>query len=175
MSRFIDKLKQASQSEPQPMGFRKEKSASRPRLLLVAEVKDSAAAGVVEGADAVLVEGAVKNSPAKTDLPVGIRFFGGKAGTKGSLILNPGTPEERNCKSKGVEELKAGDVLSIHLPGSGGYGPPTERDPARVERDVIEAKISLESAREDYGIAFNDDMSIDEEETRTLRAKVEQK
>ncbi len=80
MSRFIDKLKQASQSEPQPMGFRKEKSASRPRLLLVAEVEAGAAAGVVVGADAVLLEGTVKKPPAKTGLPVGIRLFGSKAG-----------------------------------------------------------------------------------------------
>ena len=71
MSRFIDKLKQASQSEPQPMGFRKDKSALRPRLLLLAEVGAGAAAGVTEGADAVLLEGAVKSLPG-TDLPAGI-------------------------------------------------------------------------------------------------------
>jgi len=94
MSRFIDKLKQASQSGPQPMGFRKEKSASRPGLLLVAEVKD-AAAGVVEGADAVLVEGAVKKPPAKTDLPMGIRLSGGKAGKLEGIdfvVFAPETP-----------------------------------------------------------------------------------
>ena len=95
MSRFIDKLKQASQSEPQPMGFRKEISVSRPRLLLVAEVKDGAAAGVVEGVDAVLLEGTAKNTPAKTDIPVGIRLFGGKAGKLEGIdyvVIKPETP-----------------------------------------------------------------------------------
>ena len=36
MSRFIDKLKQVSQAESQPMGFRKEKVISKPRLMLIA-------------------------------------------------------------------------------------------------------------------------------------------
>jgi hypothetical protein len=62
------------------MGFRKDKSASRARLMLVAEVKGGATAGVVEGADAVLLEGVAKNPPVKADLPVGIRLFGGKTG-----------------------------------------------------------------------------------------------
>lgn len=95
MSRFIDKLKQASQSESQPMGFRKEKSASRLRMLLVAEVKDGADAGVVEGADAVLLEGTVKNPPEKTDLPVGIMLFGSKAGKLEGIdyvVFKPETP-----------------------------------------------------------------------------------
>ena len=51
-------------------------------------------------------------------------LFGGKEGTRGEFILNPGTGEEQKEKSKGVSQLKAGDVLSIRLPGSGGYGPP---------------------------------------------------
>jgi len=93
MSRFIDKLKQSSQSEPQPMGFRKTAGFEKPRLLLVVEVRDGAAAGVVEGADAVLLEGTVKNPPAKTDLPVGMRLFGGKAGKLEGIDYIVFTPE----------------------------------------------------------------------------------
>ena len=93
MSRFVDKLKQVSQFEPQPMGFRKEKAASRSRLLLVAEVKDGAAAGVVEGADAVLLEGTVKKLPAKMGLPVGIRLSCGKAGKLEGIDYVVFTPE----------------------------------------------------------------------------------
>ena len=99
--------------------------------------------------------------------PLGL--FGGMQGTTGSLILNPGTEQEQKCKSKGVDELKAGDVLSIRLPGSGGYGPPWRRDPALVHRDLIQDKISLKSAKEDYLVAFHDDMSLDEAETKALR------
>lgn len=98
-------------------------------------------------------------------------LFGGKEGTRGALVLNPNTPEERKQKSKGVSELKAGDLLSIRLPGSGGYGPPWERDPEMVRWDVLNGKVSLKSAREDYLVAFNEDLTIHIEETNSLRKK----
>ena len=90
-------------------------------------------------------------------------------GTKGSLILNPGTAEEKRCKSKGVDQLQSGDLLSICLPGSGGYGPPAERDPETVRWDVLNGKISLESARENYKVVFDKDMNVDTETTASLR------
>jgi hypothetical protein len=93
MSRFIDKLKQVSQSEPQPMGFRRDKSASVARLMLVAEVKGGATAGLVEGADAVLLEGVAKSPPVKADLPVGIRLFNGKTGKMEGMDFVVFTPE----------------------------------------------------------------------------------
>lgn len=98
-------------------------------------------------------------------------LFGGKEGTRGALVLNPNTPEERKQKSKGVSELKAGDLLSIRLPGSGGYGPPWERDPELVRWDVVNGKVSLESARNNYLVILNDDLTINEEETKALRGK----
>lgn len=98
-------------------------------------------------------------------------LFGGKEGKKGELILNPGTEGEQRQKSKGVNRLRAGDVLSIRLPGSGGYGPPWERDPVLVRWDVINGKVSLESAREDYLVILNPDLSINERETSALRKK----
>jgi N-methylhydantoinase B len=102
--------------------------------------------------------------------PLGL--FGGMKGSKGGLILNPDTPQEKKCKSKGVDQLKAGDVLSIRLPGSGGYGPPWKRDPALVQSDVNHGKISLKSAKEDYQVAFHEDMTLNEAETSSLRGRM---
>ena len=101
--------------------------------------------------------------------PMGL--FGGLNGSKGSLILNPGTPDEKKCRSKGVDQLKAGDVLSIRLPGSGGYGLPTERNPESVRWDVINGKISIESALKNYKVVFDEDMEIDYEATNNLRTE----
>jgi len=98
-------------------------------------------------------------------------LFGGKEGTRGELILNPGTSNEQRQKSKGVTQLKGGDLLSIRLPGSGGYGDPRERDPNKVRWDVLNGKVSLKSAREDYLIIFNENLTINEEETKSLRTK----
>ncbi|MBW2128956.1 MAG: hydantoinase B/oxoprolinase family protein [Deltaproteobacteria bacterium] len=97
-------------------------------------------------------------------------LFGGKEGTMGRLVLNPGTDRETPCRSKGVDTIQAGDVLSIQLPGSGGYGPPEERDPEKVRWDVINGKVSLESAIKDYKVVFTDDLSVDEQKTRALRS-----
>ena len=98
-------------------------------------------------------------------------LFGGKEGTRGELILNPGTSNEQRQKSKGVTQLRGGDLLSIRLPGSGGYGDPRERDPNKVRWDVLNGKVSLKSAREDYLIIFNENLTINEEETKSLRTK----
>jgi N-methylhydantoinase B len=99
-------------------------------------------------------------------------LFGGKEGTRGELILNPGTPKEQKQKSKGVTQIKAGDVLSIRLPGSGGYGDPRDRAPEKVHWDVINGKIGLESARKNYGVVLNSDLTLNEEETKALRKKM---
>ena len=99
--------------------------------------------------------------------PLGL--FGGMEGSMGSLIMNPDTPEQKRCKSKGVDQIKAGDLLSIRLPGSGGYGPPVERDPEAVLWDVINGKISIESARKDYRVVFDEEMGVDMEATGILR------
>lgn len=96
-------------------------------------------------------------------------LFGGKEGHKGRLILNPGTPQEERLKSKGVSPIKKGDVLSIRLPGSGGYGDPLERDPEMVRWDVLNGKITLESARKDYGVVLTADLAIDNLGTAFLR------
>ncbi len=98
--------------------------------------------------------------------------FGGKEGSKGSFILNPGTDRETRGKAKGVDEIKAGDVLSIRLPGSGGYGPPWERDPQAVAWDVKNGKVSRKSAVEDYGVILDEAFHVDEAATARLRSSI---
>lgn len=57
--------------------------------------------------------------------------------------------------------------------GGCGVGDPLERDPEKVLKDVIEEKVSLESARKDYGVvieaAGEDVLKVNMEETRKLR------
>ena len=38
--------------------------------------------------------------------------------------------------------VKPGDVLTILVPGSGGYGNPAERDPAAIARDIAEGFVT---------------------------------
>jgi N-methylhydantoinase B/oxoprolinase/acetone carboxylase alpha subunit len=60
-------------------------------------------------------------------------------------------------------------VISICSTG-GGYGPPEERDPERVGRDVADGIVSRQRAREVYRVALRDDGAIDAAETARLRA-----
>ncbi len=79
-------------------------------------------------------------------------LFGGKEGAVGEFVLNPDTPEARPMKSKGLDHLTRDDLVSLRLPGAGGYGDPGKRDRDRLLRDVRDGKISVESAKRDYGV-----------------------
>jgi len=70
-------------------------------------------------------------------------LFGGGEGGKGGVVLNAGRPSERRLGSKVAGlRLVEGDAVTIVTPGAGGYGPPAERDPALIERDRREGKVS---------------------------------
>jgi N-methylhydantoinase B/oxoprolinase/acetone carboxylase alpha subunit len=86
-------------------------------------------------------------------------------------VLDPDTPNERPLKSKGLDVLNTGDVVSLRLPGAGGYGAPLERDPELLLADVRDGKVSLESARQDYHVVVDPEaLTIDEEATSRLRS-----
>lgn len=97
-------------------------------------------------------------------------LFGGKEGSKGKFILNPDAAEPVTLRSKGVNQLKEGDRVSLQLPGAGGYGDPCTRDAEAVLRDVRDGKVSLESARTDYLVVIDPGtMTIDQAATEQLR------
>jgi N-methylhydantoinase B len=104
--------------------------------------------------------------------PPGI--FGGKEGTPGGVVLNPGQPDERPLASKfPFRRTRAGDTIRTISPGGGGYGDPLERDPARVLEDVLDELISVQSAREQYGAVLVERdgiVTVDADATRDLRA-----
>ena len=79
-------------------------------------------------------------------------LFGGGDGAKGQLFLNPDGANERELRSKTVDcKLTRGDVVSMRTQGGGGYGPAAERDPAAIERDLREGKITAADAGDSYG------------------------
>jgi len=58
----------------------------------------------------------------------------------------------REVPTKVRMELKKGDQLLTQTPGAGGWGDPRARDRSRVERDVVDGLVSLERARDVYGL-----------------------
>ncbi|MBM3599493.1 MAG: hydantoinase B/oxoprolinase family protein [Alphaproteobacteria bacterium] len=61
-----------------------------------------------------------------------------------------------NIPSKQVFRMNTGDSLVIHSAGGGGYGSPLERPVTAVVADVLDHKISRESAATKYGVIIDE-------------------
>ena len=77
-------------------------------------------------------------------------LFGGEAGSLGETLLNPDGNSEP-LHSKGMYDLKRGDVISFRLSGAGGYGPVADRDPTAIAQDLADGYVTNEGAMNDYG------------------------
>jgi N-methylhydantoinase B len=92
-------------------------------------------------------------------------LFNGKDGAKAQFLINgeKGNPY-------GLTQLRPGDVVTMDAAGGGGYGDPLQRDVELVQRDVLHGYVSIEGARDHYGVVIDpDSMDIDMDATRTLR------
>ena len=94
--------------------------------------------------------------------------FGGHAGRVAEYV-HVRAGEETRLGSKSTIDLVPGDVISVRSSGGGGYGPPEEREPERVLRDVLEGKVSLERARDIYRVAIVE-RRLDMAATEALRS-----
>ncbi|HEU5188093.1 MAG TPA: hydantoinase B/oxoprolinase family protein [Methylomirabilota bacterium] len=92
---------------------------------------------------------------------------GGQAGRTGRIILNPGTPDERELPALGDGiTLKRGDLLRLETCGGGGWGDPLVREPERVKQDVARGLVTARGALEDYGVAL-DAVTLEIDKTAT--------
>jgi len=94
-------------------------------------------------------------------------LFGGNPGARAQFLVNgvPGNPY-------GLTQLKPGDAVTIDAAGGGGHGNPLDRDPEMVENDVLEGYVSLEKAKENYGVVIDPKTTkADREATKKLRSQ----
>jgi len=95
----------------------------------------------------------------------------GRPGARGATILNPGTAGAQTLHSKAIHPLVQGDLVSMRVSGSGGYGDQVTRDPEAVARDVFLGYVSAKAARAAYGVAVDPTTGeVDRPETGRLRA-----
>jgi len=96
-------------------------------------------------------------------------LFGGGEGRRARYVRDPeGKAEELG--SKRTVGLEMGDVVSVQTPGGGGRGDPLERDPQDVLRDLRDGKVSLERAKEIYGVVTQpSSLELDATQTQDLR------
>jgi N-methylhydantoinase B len=88
------------------------------------------------------------------DAPWGV--FGGKPGHGGKVELRKtaiGEVHSQPVKFSGLRTDGA-DVITYYSPVGGGYGDPLERDPEKVLDDVLDGFITVDHARNDYGVVL---------------------
>ncbi|MBU8849801.1 MAG: hydantoinase B/oxoprolinase family protein [Desulfobacterales bacterium] len=92
-------------------------------------------------------------------------IFGGKDGSKAQFLKNG-----ENADPSGLTFCDPGDRISFISAGGGGYGDPFERNPEAVERDVQYGYVSIEKAKQDYGVVIDSEsLTLDLAATLQLR------
>jgi N-methylhydantoinase B len=71
---------------------------------------------------------------------------GGGPGQCGRVSLKSGT----ELKPKGLQVIPPNDRLVIEMPGGGGMGPASKRDPSAIQRDMRLGYLSAMAAKRDY-------------------------
>ena len=88
-----------------------------------------------------------------TGRPTGLGVAGGSSGAKAEAMLADEGHEFKQAPQYGLVRAKR-PRLAIRSPGGGGVGDPLERDVDRVVRDVRDGLVSIEKAKEQYGVVM---------------------
>ena len=99
---------------------------------------------------------------------------GGMGGGLSRVILNPGTPEEREIRAFSDDNhWKRGDLVRICTAGGGGWGDPLEREAGMVLDDVKDGFVSARAALDDYGVVIDGDaLTVDLAATAAKREAI---
>ena len=100
----------------------------------------------------------------RTKFPA-LGFAGGKNGGLGDFFLSDGA----HPHPKAQYRLLPGQKVTLRLPGGAGFYSPLERDPELVRQDVLNGYVSLQAARDEYGVVLTEGLAIDWERTKSLR------
>ncbi len=101
---------------------------------------------------------------------------GGKAGEPFCVTVDlEGEARELGGLVDGEPVLK-GQIVRVVTTGGGGWGDPLEREPGLVLADVMEGRVSIDRARDDYGVvlagAGTAGVAVDEPATAERRASL---
>ncbi|MBS1089717.1 hydantoinase B/oxoprolinase family protein [Gluconobacter wancherniae] len=146
------------------------------RIEQYAIAQDSSGAGCYRGGLGITREYRILQD----DVYFGVRSDKVKYPPHGLFGGKPGAPTVNRLRTQQGEHilpamptkpitLNTGDVFFHTMAGGGGYGDALERDPDHVLNDVIDEKISLTSAFEEYGVVLTDRKSIDRDATLQRR------
>jgi N-methylhydantoinase B len=97
--------------------------------------------------------------------------LGGTAGTRSRMWIKRDS-EEVPLRTVDTMYAEPGDIIVVNSGGGGGVGNPHDRDIEKVRDDVINEYISIEKARDVYGVAMDPEtFHVDQDATDKLRGK----
>ena len=73
----------------------------------------------------------------RTSTPA-LGFLGGEPGARGEVLINGVAP----ANPKAEQVIPPDALVEVRLPGGGGYGPPSDRDPDLTARDLLESYVT---------------------------------
>jgi N-methylhydantoinase B len=79
-------------------------------------------------------------------------LFGGGSGGTGKFVKLSGGAEVPLPTKPANLEVKPDEAIMVETPGAGGYGKPSEREPAAVENDFRSGKFSRDFIKANYGV-----------------------
>jgi N-methylhydantoinase B len=102
-------------------------------------------------------------------------LWGGRPGEAGGYLLR--LPGETTFKAMTGSHIAVpvGAEAIVRTGGGGGWGDPLERDPHMVREDVLEGLVSVQAARDFYGVVLTAEQAVDVEATARLRAQMRSK
>ncbi|MFC2948124.1 hydantoinase B/oxoprolinase family protein [Virgibacillus sediminis] len=101
-------------------------------------------------------------------------LFGGDGGQNSACTLVTPEGEREELSSKVTITAPRGSSIILSTSGGGGYGSSYERDPEAVLQDVILGNITLEQAKDQYGVVIDaEDRAVNQTETDCIRGSVE--
>ncbi len=95
---------------------------------------------------------------------------GGKAGPLNRRYIIREDGSRIDASRTGIYQMMPGDTVIYEVTGGCGVGDPLERDIEKVREDVINEFVSVESARDEYGVMMDPKtFAVDYEATKKLR------
>lgn len=125
-------------------------------------------ADTVPGDAAILMTG---NSDGSVVPPYGVA--GGQTPPTVEAWIQSPDGKKRPCRTMSNEPIFPGEICYSKVSGGGGWGHPFNRDVKRMQEDVLEGLISLQRAREVYGVVLDPEtLEVDAQATEKLRKEM---
>ena len=124
-----------------------------------------------KGAPALIQTG---NSDGQKHPPPGVA--GGGTGPLCEMYFIDTEGNRREMRTLDLQPISPGESIVTKCTGGGGYGNPLDRDVLRVKDDVIDGLVSLERARDVYGVVLDSEtFEVNMKETEDLRKTLKSK